>query len=178
MKLNDIAELYGATARVWQTQSEPSKLLAWQDFMKTLGHRYYAARVGALLGELFEELKMESLEFKLTRSMSDASAKWAVKHNLELNEHGKFSMPEFKLRYQKSQAYASHMMYSINPSIGLYLKYKDRDFNQHIEKKVLDEAIKAKDGFLVFKLAFPEISERLEFKEIPSEFKVAEDKLI
>jgi len=170
MKLNEIAELYGATSRVWQVESDANKLVAWQDFMKTLGHRFYAARVGALLGELFEELKMESLEFKLTRVASDTGAKWAVKHNLELTEQGKFSMSDFKLRYQKSQAYAGHMMYSINPSVGLYLKYKDREFSQHIEKKTLDEAIKARDGFGVFRLAFPEISEKLDFKMIPEEF--------
>jgi len=114
---------------------------------------------------------MEELEFKLTRSTTDTNAKWAVKHNLELNEQGKFSMAEFKIRYQKCQAYAMQIMHSVNPSIGLYLKYKDRSYSQHIHRSELLEVIATKDGLSVFKAAFPDISSKLEFKDVPDEFK-------
>jgi hypothetical protein len=171
MKLNDIIELYESTAQIWQIQLEPVKLTAWQEFIKVLGHRFYAARVGALIGELFEELQVSELEFKLTRSTTDTSAKWAVKHALELNELGKFSMAEFKSRYQKCQAYAMQIMHSVNPAIGLYLKYKDKAYSHEIRRVDIADALKTKDGLLVFKAAFPDIVNKLEFKDIPDELK-------
>jgi hypothetical protein len=172
MKLADIPELYNDT-KVWQIQGEPVKLTAWQNFMKVLAFRFYAARLGALIGELFEELDIKGLEFKLSRTTFDTDARWAVKHSLELLEQGKFDIEDFKTRYQKCQAYANDMMVSsINPSIGLYLRYKDRTYSQHIHRVDIISAIKMKDGLSVFKAAFPDLLYKLEFNDVPEELKL------
>ena len=175
MKISNIFEFYKYTARMGQDHTDPSKIVAWQDFMRVLTHRFYAARVGALVGELFEELNMNVMDFKLTRSATDENARWAVKHNLELNEHGKFHMEDYRLRYQKCQAYGLDMMFSINPAIGLYLKYKDRSYVSTIEYDKIADAIDSKDGLAIFKASFPDISYKLDFKDVPEEFKTVLD---
>jgi hypothetical protein len=159
---------------IGQVYNEATNLNPWQEFVKVVTYRTYASRVGALLGELFIELNSDVIEFHLKRTTIDNSAKWAVNHNLDLLEHGKFNMVEFKTRYQRFQAFGKRMMYSINPSVGLYLKYRDREYKREIALKDMKEAIESKSGLAIFIAAFPDLKGKLEAVTLPEELKTEE----